>query len=83
MGRSGTRPAANGCEMDMKVAYSLGLLTVAFAALLVAYAQATEIAATARREPFTSDRSAESSTSGQFTHVTSTTHPAYRDSIER
>ena len=49
--------------MDRKVAYSLGLLATAFAALLVAYAQATEIAATAWREPFLSERAVDGSAS--------------------
>ena len=83
MGRSGTRPVLDGCEMDKKVAYSLALLAAAFAALLVAYAQATEIAAAAWREPITSDRSVESSVSGQWARVTSTTPPAFGDSVGR
>jgi hypothetical protein len=68
--------------MDRKVAYSLGLLTVAFAALLVAYAQATEIAATARREPFLSEKAAGSgSDSGQLPAAASTSARPFGRSI--
>ena len=42
--------------MDKKVALGLGGLAAAFAGLLVAYAQATEIAAATRGEPFMSEK---------------------------
>ena len=56
MGDVGLALLTCGWDMDRKVALGLGLLAAAFAGLLVAYAQATEIVAATRGESFLSEK---------------------------